>query len=225
MAEDGRACFAAEATTMRVLSLALAGVLLIAAATSAQILVDRGYRHASTVQEGARRGMADVIRSRGAANLMNSQAAKNYEDARKKNIDNRLHATQTYFDMKRVNKQYRDAQRKPPPTQEQLIRFSKQNMPARLSSNKVDPLTGTVEWPVALREASMAKDRTKVEKLFSTRANYGYLNATQHLQVKQATDSLRRQLRAIGRSFPSNVRIEGRKFLDSIDYEASLQAG
>ena len=37
------------------------------------------YRHASTVQEGAARGMADVIRSTGAANLMNSEAAKNFE--------------------------------------------------------------------------------------------------------------------------------------------------
>jgi len=46
-----------------------------------------GYHHASTVEEGAARGMADVIRSRGAANMMNSEAAINYEQARKSNID------------------------------------------------------------------------------------------------------------------------------------------
>ena len=40
--------------------------------------------HASTAAEGAARGMADVVRSAGAANLLNSEAAKNYEDARTK---------------------------------------------------------------------------------------------------------------------------------------------
>ena len=62
------------------------------------------YHHASTAAEGAARGMADVVRSAGAANLMNSEAAINIEDARSKYIDNRMQATNTYFQMKTVNK-------------------------------------------------------------------------------------------------------------------------
>src|SRR5207248_4288976 len=37
-------------------------------------------------------------------------AYKNYEDARRKNIENRLLWTQTYFEMRRINDEYRRAQ-------------------------------------------------------------------------------------------------------------------
>jgi hypothetical protein len=37
----------------------------------------------STLEEGMQRGYADIVRSRGMANLMNSQAAKEYELARR----------------------------------------------------------------------------------------------------------------------------------------------
>src|SRR5687768_6794213 len=74
-----------------------------------------GYHyHSSTEVEGAQRGFADFIRSAGAANLMNSEAASKYEDARKKYLENRLQATQTYFDMRRINAEARRSQRSLP---------------------------------------------------------------------------------------------------------------
>ena len=105
------------------------------------------YHHASTVEEGAARGMADVIRSTGAANLMNSEAAKNIEDARKKYIENRLQATQTYFEMKQINKQARWGNQKRP-TQADLIRYSQSRLPDRLNHSQLDPLSGVLSWPM-----------------------------------------------------------------------------
>jgi len=55
-------------------------------------------RHASTLEEGIQRGYGDVVRSYGMANLLNSEAAKNYEQARRDYIENRLKATQAYFE-------------------------------------------------------------------------------------------------------------------------------
>ena len=105
-----------------------------------------GY-HASTAAEGFQRGMADVIRSTGAANMMNSEAMINVETARQQYISNRLYGTQTYFEMRRLNKEARAAEAGPRPTQQDVIRYAQERAPNRLSTSEVDPLTGNIAWP------------------------------------------------------------------------------
>ena len=62
-------------------SIALLLAMVIAPNTFAQFpppyyaMGSNNYQHASTVEEGVAQGRADVIRSTGAANLMNSEAA------------------------------------------------------------------------------------------------------------------------------------------------------
>ncbi len=183
------------------------------------------YHHASTAAEGAARGMADVIRSQGAANLMNSEAAINLQEARRRYIANRLSATQTYFEMKSINQQYRDAQRSPPPTQQQAIRMSKARMPDRLSANKIDPLTGELAWPLALRLDEFKSSREKLDELFAERADKGYFSPDEFLLVKQLTSAMTEDLRKYATQFGGNASIEARKFLESLAYEAGFQAG
>ena len=184
-----------------------------------------GYDHASTAEEGAARGMADVIRSQGAANLMNSEAAINLQEAQKKSIENHLQYTQTYFQMKTLNQQYRDAQRKPPPTQQQAIRISKSRLPDRLSTNKIDPLTGALAWPLGLRIDSLKDEREQVDALFAERADKGFLTADQYTEVKHLTSAMSDELRKHSQDLGGNASIEARKFLESLDYEAGFQAG
>ncbi len=182
------------------------------------------YDHASTAAEGAARGMADVVRSTGAANLMNSEAAINLEDARKKYIENRLQGTQTYFQMKSINKQYRDAQRKQAPSQQQAIRMSKSRLPDRLSANKIDPLTGDLTWPLALRGDSLKNDRKKLNDLYAARADKGFFSLEEYIEVKQVTAAMTDELRKIRDKIGGNAAIEARKFLESLAYEAGFQA-
>lgn len=179
-------------------------------------------RHSSTVEEGVQRGMADVIRSAGAANLMNSAAANNYEDARKKYIENRLQATETYFEMKRVNREYRDANRPAPPTQDQLIRLSRSRLPDRLGPASLDPLTGRIRWPMALLAEPFAPHRQMLEAIFQERAVNGYITPDQYLAVRQETDAMMDQLRAIISQLTPNQSVAGRRFLESLAYEAGL---
>ena len=58
--------------------------------------------------QSALRGAVDfdaaVVRSAGAANLMNSEAAIRYEEARSRYFENRLQGTETYFEMRRMNR-------------------------------------------------------------------------------------------------------------------------
>lgn len=183
------------------------------------------YHHASTAEEGAARGMADVVRSQGAANLMNSEAAINLTQAQSQNISNQLQYTQTYFQMKNINQQYRDAQRRPPPSQQQAIRISQSRLPDRLTANKVDPLTGELAWPMGLRMESMKDDRDKLDAIYSERADKGFLTPDQYVQVKQITGEMTEELRKYSQQLGGNASIEARKFLESLAYEAGFQAG
>ena len=181
-----------------------------------------GYHHSSTEAEGAARGFADVVRSAGAANLMNSEAAKNYEDARKKYIENRLQATETFFEMRRVNTESRAAQRPRPLSTEQYVRLARQQAPSRLSVSQFDPLSGTISWPGILRDAQFKTERETIEKLFVERAR-GV--ATNSLEIDEAIRALSDRLRPEAQSANANDFIQARKFVESLAHEARLTRG
>ena len=182
------------------------------------------YHHASTVEEGAARGMADVVRSAGAANLMNSEASKNYEDARKKYIENRLLRTQTYFDMKKINKQSRFGNQKRR-SQADLIRYSKARLPNRPNHAQLDPLSGDLTWPRLLRLDSLKRQRARLQEIFALRAKDGYVGPDQYVEILGLIKSMMDVLKDRARDFPSMDTIAARKFLEGLRYEASFQAG
>ena len=185
-----------------------------------------GYRHASTAAEGAARGMADVIRSAGAANLMNSEAAINIETARKGYIENRLNATNTYFEMRRVNKQAREAERtRPRPTQQDLIRISNARKPRRLATSQLDPLTGSIAWPILLRDDKYKEERQQLDNLYTERAKNGYLNASQLKEVEVLTNTMQAELKKGLSDVQPQLYTQAKGFLTSLQYESMLQPG
>ena len=197
------------------------GTLLAALPVHAQWGWGPSY-HASTAGESYQRGFADVVRSAGAANLMNSAAMKNVEDARAKYINNRLNATKTYFEMKRYNKDYRDANKKPRPTSEQLFRLAKSKTPGTLSPADLDPVTGAVNWPEVLQTEAYDEAREKLDALFADRAKAG--NADYELcqkiseNVQQMQDDLKGQINDIAPQVFSSANA----FLKKLEYSAGV---
>ncbi len=127
-------------------------------------------RHSSTLEEGVQRGRADLVRSAGMYNVMTSEAAKNWEDARSKYFDNRMKWTKTYFEMRQYNREYRAAARGPRPTSEQLFRIAKSGSPRRMATSELDPLTGQIAWPKELSAGIYAELRDGVDEIFASRA-------------------------------------------------------
>lgn len=183
-----------------------------------------GYHHASTIAEGAQRGMADVVRSSGAANLMNSEAAINVEQARSMNIDNRLKYADSYFQAKSLNYQARWANKKPF-DQQQHVRLTKQGLPDRLSGQRLDPLTGKIRWPLGLTMAELKDGRNRMETLFTSRAEQGYFDLDQYNEVRLTATGMLNTLQKNSSKLTGGQRSEARKFLESLSYEAGHQAG
>lgn len=199
---------------MSVRRIAFLLIILPIAAVRAQ-WGDYGY-HSSTLEEGVQRGYADVVRSRGMANLLNSQAATQYEQARKAYIENQLKATQTYFEMRRYNTEARRAEHGTPLSMEQYVRLAREQAPDPLTATQLDPLTGTVSWPAPLRTKEYEPLRKRIDRLFQDRAT-GYLV---YGEIQQAIQELADQLKADIMKFPANDYVAAKKFLDSLIWAA-----
>ncbi|MDX1948175.1 MAG: hypothetical protein SFU86_22485 [Pirellulaceae bacterium] len=200
--------------------IAIASLLVLAAATSAQAQWGGwggGWgNYSSTVEEGVQRGFADVVRSQGMANLMNSMAAGTFEDARTKYLQNRMLATQTYFDMRRYNQQARAAERGSPLSSEQYVRLARMQAPDRLSVSQLDPLTGLVNWPAPLRRPAYDQDRATIEALFKQRAAG---TAANYDESQAACRQLLEKVRANVMTFSANDFIAARRFVESLAFE------
>jgi hypothetical protein len=172
--------------------------------------------HSSTLEEGVQRGFADVVRSQGAANLMNSMAAINAEEARKKYLENRLQATQTFFDMRRINAESRRSERSLPLSNEAYVRLARQQAPDRLSVSQLDPLTGQITWPAPLRREEYQANREELERLFKERASGVDDN---YDSIRTASAQFLDKLKADISKFQPNDFIRGRRFLESLSFE------
>ena len=189
-------------------------VLTLAATASAQY---GGWgSHSSTLEEGVQHGAADLVRSRGMANLSNAQAATQFEQGRSQYIENNLKATQTYFEMKRVNDEYRRSKDTSPLSMEQYVRIARQQAPDPLGTSQLDPLTGAIGWPMSLRKPEYDALRKKIEALFQRRAS-GY---AEYSGLAAACTEFLDQIKADLPKFDPQDYVKAKKFLDSLAFAA-----
>jgi hypothetical protein len=179
---------------------------------------------ASTAAGSAMYGMADVVRASGEANLSNSEAAKNWQDARSMEYDNRIKGTQTYFEMRKMNRAYTDAERSKPMTSEEAFRAAREAAPKRLSASQLDPVTGGIAWPVLLTAEDFAADRKVVDALFTDRERAGSVTGDQYQKIQQVTDDMLAKLKKNISNYSPNDYIKSKKFLESLAYESRFAA-
>ena len=178
-----------------------------------------GYYSPSTAGESLARGRADVIRSQGQYLLDSSQAASQFEDARSKNIDNRYKATQAYFDLRKMNREYRAAEALPKPTQEDLVRWAQAGAPKDLTSSELNPNNGELLWPLALTSNVFDENRKVVDLLMGERAKYGSLNFDQVQKVESNVATMKAGIKDRIKEYTPNNYLEAKKFLESLAYE------
>lgn len=185
-----------------------------------------GMSWASTAQQGADMGLAAVVRSQGYANLQNSEAAKNWEDAKSMEMQNRLRWTETYFEMRKVNHEKRAEEAGPPITQEQAIALAKMAAPVRLQSTQLDPVTGHIEYPLILTQDIYKEYRDRLDTLFANRAASGGSIRFEDFQAIQSTVSqfIATLQKHVG-DYAAGDYGRARNFLDSLANEARSPGG
>jgi hypothetical protein len=196
----------------------------------AQYYYGWGYRDnysASTAQEGMARGMAHVVRAAGEATLMRSEALKNIEDARARNLENRLRAAEVYHQRKRVWEARQAAKRKkrrPPATY--AFRHNRSSGPQPLSRSQLDPVTGRIQWPVLLQRSEFQTERQALERMFKVwAAQDGVLRPEQLSQVQELGKKLKERIHLMIRAVSSQQYVDASRFLKGLMFEAVRGAG
>jgi len=208
-------------------TISLTATLMMSGAALAHQPAPYGYyppyqAKAATAGESWARGMSDVVRSAGETNLRNSEAAKNYEQARSANFDNQLKYVDVYFQKQIANREYRKKLAPPKPTREQMYRWAAEARPETLSATQLDPVTGEINWPMALRSPEFAQQTKLIEKLFEERARAGNGAPPQvSYQIKSACESLTDALKDQIRSIPPNQYMSAKNFIKSLSYKAT----
>jgi len=185
-----------------------------------------GLGAGSTAAGSYMSGMAQAIRAQGQYNLMTSQAAINAEEAAKRDIENRQRWTSTYFEMRKINDAYKQAQRAPPTPPEEWVRLAQIGIPQRLNSSVLDPVTGHIGWPIVLTSPEFAEPRQELDQLFADRAiSHGAIGIDAHGKIRQATDDMLELLKGRIRDLDSRNYLDARNFLSSLAREADYPTG
>lgn len=180
---------------------------------------------ASTPAESFARGAADWIRARGEFNLLSSEAAINAEEARARAIVNAEEGVKAYFRIRQINRDYRQAERGPRPTPEDIERYARAAQPAPLSPSELDTVTGRVNWPILLRDDRFTPLRSELEDLLDRWAvsrNLGRIDnfgTEQHLAVRRTTEQLEEELREDVRELHPQDYTAAKRFLRSLEYQ------
>ena len=182
----------------------------------------RTYYAPSTPEAALAHGLADIIRSAGDANRSHSEAAKNWEQARRMNLENRAYRAEAYFDMQRLNRQARHELSRPRPTQEDLARYARLRAPRPLTEREVDAGTGQIHWPSALQQATYTAARNVLESSFRTHAQQGYVNDVDAQRARTAVNELRQQLQSNIHGHVPQDYARARQFVDRLGH--ALQA-
>ena len=188
-----------------------------------------GYRrggYASTAGQAAAYGMSEMMRAQGYENLQNSEAAKNWEEVKTLDIQNKMRWTETYFEMRKTNREARAAEAGPAITHDQAIRMAKMGAPPRLVSTQLDPITGHIEYPMVLQDDIFAPYREELDKLFAKRASSGgSISFGEFQEIQSTVANFTEALKEHVNKYPAGEYGRARTFLDSLRHEASMPSG
>ena len=185
---------------------------------------DSGFsfmHHSSTAAEGAYRGAASYIRALGAANLDNSLAAMNYQEAYRRSLENTLKYAETYYQRRDLWFDYQEEHRRKPLTMEGYQKLAAAAGADRLSADQYDADTGKIRWPDLLQAEVLKPYREEIDKTLAARsgAETGLGSRTYEV-VRQMTAEMQSVLDRHRQDLPSHLYVHASKFLESVLFES-----
>ncbi len=185
-----------------------------------------GYLGGGTVQGSILQGQAALARGIGEANYLNSKALINIETARDKSLDNERKIAEVFWDKRRMWQDQMAVERGSPLSTEQLRQLARESSPSRLTPFQLQPATGRIEWPMALRGPQFDRFRQDLDTLFANRtvSNTGVGSETE-VAALTLTKVMLDQLRLQIDEMPVTQYVAAKNFVRSLAYEARFLPG
>jgi hypothetical protein len=172
---------------------------------------------------GIASGMGNLVRAQGQRNVDNSQAEINlqqanveHEKARSDYIDNqkKLHDAKLEW-KRRTDEQSAKDQEAQKAARLRAQKFNDEHRSPQLSTSQLDPSTGHINWPMALKAPDFDELRKSVETLFQSRSKTG-LTSDLSLELDATIGRLKDSFRGHIMQIPLKEYSQSRKFLDSL---------
>jgi hypothetical protein len=176
--------------------------------------------------------VADIVRSRAAANLVNAQARTQNEVARSARMDNRVKALHTYIARRSINSELRFGHLR---ARGDAIRATKVDATLvahqagirlsddpRLSDEEVNQVTGRLHWPLLLQMEHFNKARKPVNEIFASRARVGQVNPDHYLPLCDWIEKVSNELTKNVDNYPEADYAEAQDFLRRLLVEVRL---
>jgi hypothetical protein len=169
-------------------------------------------------------GLGDVVRAEGEYNLNTSAAAINYTTAQRQQIQNWQNYVDAYYYGRRVYQDQVAAKtaRDRKFYEEDWPRIHASMKPQRLPPTELDPVTGRLQFPVALRSQAFENQCADLQELFAKRAQYGALSYEDHKKATDLANTMIADLQNNIRSYSPDNYITAKKFLEKVAYESGL---
>ena len=190
-----------------------AGLVIYPVVAFGQVIMDR----ASTVGESYARGASDMIRSRGEANLSNSQAAINAQDAYSKSIDNSVKSVDAYWERRRVYDEHKAAEMYKISSRRER-RLARTGLKS-LTPQEFDRTSGNITWPGPMKQDQYTKYRETFDVMFHKRAQEGWLGSDDYLALENASKEWRAMLQGERDKYPKNVFSQMSRFILKLNRE------
>jgi hypothetical protein len=179
----------------------------------------------STVAEAYLKGMSKVIRAEGDYNLSTSQAAINAEEALRQNIQNRQALVKAYFELRKMNRDYRAAERHPGLHGDSKAKVAQVERPRLLTPAELDSQTGKVRWPKLLAANTHAENRELLDAYFAKRASGQTVGTRDMAELRSVVVAMLADLKEQLRAAPPAEYQAANEFLHSLAYEGQRPLG
>ena len=176
---------------------------------------------AQTAPGAALQGMSQVISAEGQYNLATSAAALNMTQAQSNELRNEVQAVQTFWAMRDIGRIERQLERGPRPTAEEFARRARAAAPLPLTTGQVDPVDGTLHWPLILQNELFQPQRIALQELTAKWIKYGGLDYSDQAQIRAQIDDMFEILKAKMTSLPPQDYVACRAFLRSLLYSTT----
>jgi hypothetical protein len=128
-----------------------------------------------------------------------------------------------YFEARKLNRMYRNQERRPGMTQEEAIYYAKKAAPARLTLSELDT-DGTLRWPRYLMIEEFEQYRDIIDEKFISRSINRYMPPDEQDDVKYAITNMMIIWKTMIREIPSYNYVRIKRFLESISYETRFSS-
>ena len=183
-----------------------------------------GARMPGTAASAAEFGMARMIAASGNANLMNSQAAKNYMAARSADFRNRVQWTNSYYQMRQAHRTYEADHTHL--TMDEITKIAQDAAPKQLDVTQLDSATGVIHWPIILQDIRYIGARDELDHQFKVRSiSAGSIDADSYRDIQGNCEQLKTQLRDNINEYSANDFEHARHFIENLEYEAKFPHG